>query len=427
MPEASRTEKTIPAMERQGQRKLSAMMRLIRQQVKGHLDQLENGFITVSDPMETYACGAQQSELAVNLTVRDMDFYRAVAMEGSNGAAQAYIDGKWTVDDLTGLIRILVRNIEVLDDMEGGLAWVKNSILKIWHYFNKNSKDGSRQNIAAHYDLGNDFFKLFLDKHMMYSSAIFTQETTSLEEASELKLTTICEKLALNSGDHLLEIGTGWGGMALFAVKHYGCHVTTTTISNEQYQYAKSRVEEEGLSDKVTVLKADYRDLTGQYDKLVSVEMIEAVGHQYLDTYTRKCSDLLKPDGLALIQAITIQDYRYQQALKSVDFIKRYIFPGSFIPCVSAVVSSAAKQSDLRLINLEDFGESYAKTLHHWHQRFRDELDEIRKQGFNDEFIRMWEFYFCYCEGGFIEKSISDTHMLFAKDRNMRPQWLALR
>ncbi|AOE48968.1 SAM-dependent methyltransferase [Kangiella sediminilitoris] len=426
MPEASRAKKMTSVAGKTGKPELTGMLKTIRKQVKSHLNNIEDGFLTITDPLETYACGAQQADLSVNISIRDMDFYRAVALEGSNGAAQAYIDGKWTVDDLTSLVRILVRNIEVLDDMEGGLAWLKNSILKIWHYFNKNSKEGSKNNIAAHYDLGNDFFKLFLDSHMMYSSAIFSDNTASLEEASDLKLKTICEKLALKPEDHLIEIGTGWGGMAIYAAKNYGCSVTTTTISEEQFQYAKARVEEEGLTDKVTVIKQDYRDLKGHYDKLVSIEMIEAVGHQYLDTYTQQCSRLLKPDGIALIQAITIQDERYEQALKSVDFIKRYIFPGSFIPCVSAVVSSAAKNTDLRLINLEDFGESYAKTLNHWRERFLHSLDSVREQGFSEEFIRMWDFYLCYCEGGFIEKSISDTHMLFAKSKNMRQQWLAL-
>jgi cyclopropane-fatty-acyl-phospholipid synthase len=213
--------------------------------------------------------------------------------------------------------------------------------------------------------------------------------------------------------------------MAIYAAKNYGCKVTTTTISEQQYQYAKNRIREEDLEDKITLLKKDYRELEGHFDKLVSVEMIEAVGHHYLNTYIEKCSELLKPDGLALIQAITIEDRRYKQALKSVDFIKRFIFPGSFIPCVSVVLSSAASQSDLRLINLEDFGESYAHTLNHWRKSFWQNIEEVRAQGFDEEFIRMWDFYLCYCEGGFIEKSISDTHLLFAKPKNQRAQWLA--
>ncbi|GAA4359231.1 cyclopropane-fatty-acyl-phospholipid synthase family protein [Kangiella marina] len=401
------------------------MIRVIRNQVKDTLSRLKNGSITVTDPIETYVCGDAQSDLALALTIRDIDFYRLVALEGSNGAAQAFIDQKWDVDNLTGLVQLLVRNIELLDEMEGGLAWLKNSVLKVWHYFNKNSVSGSKNNISAHYDLGNDFFELFLDTHMMYSSAIFAEPNDTLEQASERKLKTICEKLDLQSTDNVIEIGTGWGGMAIYAAKHYGCHVTTTTISEQQYQFAQKRILEEGLEDKVTLLKKDYRDLEGRFDKLVSIEMIEAVGHHYLDTYIKQCSTLLKPNGLALIQAITIEDRRYKQALKSVDFIKRYIFPGSFIPCVSAIVSSAGEKTDLRLINLEDFGESYAKTLEHWRHRFMENIETIKAQGYSEAFTRMWEFYFCYCEGGFIEKSISDTHLLFAKPGNKRDQWLA--
>ncbi|RDX35841.1 class I SAM-dependent methyltransferase [Kangiella sp. HD9-110m-PIT-SAG07] len=424
MTQATRVEKQQSTNSGEQLTANRGMLRVIREQVKSTLCKIEDGCLMVTDPVETYVCGDQQTDLAVTLTIRDLDFYRLVALEGSNGAAQAYIDSKWDADNLTALVRILVRNIELLDDMEGGLAWLKNSILKVWHYLNKNSVSGSKGNISAHYDLGNDFFHLFLDKHMMYSSAIFTADET-LEVASELKLKTICEKLDLKPNDNVIEIGTGWGGMAIYAAKNYGCHVTTTTISEQQYQYAKERIEAEGLEDKITLLKNDYRDLKGQFDKLVSIEMIEAVGHHYLDTYIKKCSELLKPDGLALIQAITIEDRRYKQALKSVDFIKRYIFPGSFIPCVSAVVSSSAANSDLRLINLEDFGESYAKTLNHWRQRFNSNLEQIKEQGYSQEFTRMWDFYFCYCEGGFIEKSISDTHLLFAKPQNKRKQWLA--
>jgi cyclopropane-fatty-acyl-phospholipid synthase len=258
----------------------------------------------------------------------------------------------------------------------------------------------------------------------MYSSATFYHPDLSLEDASTAKLERICQKLQLQPDDHILEIGTGWGGFAIYAAKNYGCHITTTTISKEQYQAAQQRVIDAGVADRVTILMEDYRDLQGRYDKLVSIEMIEAVGHHYLDTYLKQCAALLKPNGLALIQAITIEDSYYYQALKSVDFIKRYIFPGSFIPCVSAIVASAARSTDLRLINLEDQGESYALTLNHWRKRFLAALDQVRAQGYNDEFIRMWEFYLCYCEGGFKEKSISNVQLLLAKPGNRRPQWL---
>ncbi len=334
------------------------------------------------------------------------------------------MDGLWRCDDLVALVRLLVINRDRLDAMETGLARFGGWLLRGWHALRRNTRAGSRRNIAAHYDLGNDLFELFLDKSMMYSSAIFADENESLETAQWRKLERICRKLDLQPGDHLVEIGTGWGGLAVHAASRFGCRVTTTTISKEQHALAVQRVAAAGLSDRVTVLLEDYRDLQGQYDKLVSIEMVEAIGHQYLDTYLAKCASLLKPEGLALIQAITIEDHRYQQALGSVDFIKRFIFPGSFIPCVSALTGAAARASDLRLVNLEDIGPSYALTLRHWRQRFMDRLDEVRRQGYDERFIRMWEFYLCYCEGGFMERSIGDVHLLLARPGNRRPQYL---
>ncbi len=399
----------------------------LRKKVIQQLDLLKGGQITLQDQVGLITLGEESSELNVKLDIKDIGFYQQVAMHGSIGAAESYMQAEWEVDDLTKLIRLFVLNRDLLDDMESGTAIIKNSILKIWHLFNKNNHTGSRKNIAAHYDLGNKFFELFLDQHLMYSSAIYTPEANDLESASDLKLKTICEKLDLSADDNLIEIGTGWGGLAIYAAKNYGCKVTTTTISEQQYQYAKQRIEQEELQDKITLLKEDYRDLQGKFDKLVSIEMIEAVGHHYLDTYLKQCSHLLKPHGLALIQAITIEDSRYKQALKSVDFIKRYIFPGSFIPCVSAIVGSAGNNTDMRLVNLEDFGESYAYTLRDWRLKFMDNLEEVRTQGFNEAFIKMWEFYLCYCEGGFLEKAISDVHLLFAKPANGREQWLNLK
>ena len=353
-----------------------------------------------------------------------MSFYRQVALGGSIGAAESYMDQYWQANDLCRVIQIFVRNRDLLNSMESGLAILANQLLKVWHFSYRNSQQGSRRNIAAPYDLGNELFALFLDQHSMYSSATFYHPDLSLEDASTAKLERICQKLQLQPDDHILEIGTGWGGFAIYAAKNYGCHITTTTISKEQFQAAQQRVIDAGVADRVTILMEDYRDLQGRYDKLVSIEMIEAVGHHYLDTYLKQCAALLKPNGLALIQAITIEDSYYYQALKSVDFIKRYIFPGSFIPCVSAIVASAARSTDLRLINLEDQGESYALTLNHWRKRFLAALDQVRAQGYNEEFIRMWEFYLCYCEGGFKEKSISNVQLLLAKPGNRRPQWL---
>lgn len=400
---------------------------LLRKALLDKLAKLDNAVLTIRDSLGEFVLGSEGADgLRAIIDVRDLSFYRQVALGGSIGAAESYMDQAWQADDLCRVIQILVRNRDLLDSMEGGLATLANQLLKLWHFANRNSQQGSRKNIAAHYDLGNDLFALFLDQHGMYSSATFYQPEFSLDAASTAKLERICQKLHLQPDDHVLEIGTGWGGFATYAAKNFGCKVTTTTISKEQYQGAQQRILDAGVADRVTVLMEDYRDLQGRYDKLVSIEMIEAVGHHYLDTYLKQCAALLKPDGLALIQAITIEDRYYHQALKSVDFIKRYIFPGSFIPCVSAIVASASRCTDLRLINLEDQGESYALTLNHWRKRFMAALGQVRAQSYNEEFIRMWEFYLCYCEGGFKEKSISNVQLLWAKPQNRRQQWLPI-
>ena len=407
----------------QSAERYGALDRLLRRRLLATLGGLAGGRVELVDALGTVELG-QPDGLAVRIEVLDPGFYRAAAAQGSVGVGEAYMDGLWRGDDLVALVRLLVINRDRLDAMETGLARFGGWLLRGWHALRRNTRAGSRRNIAAHYDLGNDLFELFLDKSMMYSSAIFADENESLETAQWRKLERICRKLDLQPGDHLVEIGTGWGGLAVHAASRFGCRVTTTTISKEQHALAVQRVAAAGLSDRVTVLLEDYRDLQGQYDKLVSIEMVEAIGHQYLDTYLAKCASLLKPEGLALIQAITIEDHRYQQALGSVDFIKRFIFPGSFIPCVSALTGAAARASDLRLVNLEDIGPSYALTLRHWRQRFMDRLDEVRRQGYDERFIRMWEFYLCYCEGGFMERSIGDVHLLLARPGNRRPQYL---
>lgn len=400
--------------------------RFLRQKIQQQLSGIKGGRIHLVDSLGSKLLGDDESagSIHVRLNVYSPEFYRQVALNGSVGAGESYMDGLWHCDDLVSLIRLLVINRDLLDGMETGTAKIGGWLMKTAHAFTRNTRAGSKKNIAAHYDLGNDLFKLFLCKNMMYSSAIFSGENETLEMASDRKLQRICQKLDLKPEDHLIEIGTGWGGMALYAAKNYGCKVTTTTISKEQHALASKRVAEAGLSDRVTLLLQDYRDLEGTYDKLVSIEMIEAIGHQYLDTYMAKCTSLLKPEGLALIQAITIEDHRYQQALHSVDFIKRYIFPGSFIPCVNAMVNAAAQSGPLRLVNLEDIGPSYARTLHEWRKRFLSQLDQVRALGYDDRFIKMWEFYLAYCEGGFIERSISDVHLLFARTQNRRLEFL---
>ena len=285
----------------------------------------------------------------------------------------------------------------------------------------RNTRAGSRRNIAHHYDLSNEFFRLFLDDSMMYSSAVFDRDDTPLAEAQLAKLDRICQKLELTAADHLLEIGTGWGALAIHAARNYGCRVTTTTVSQEQHRLATERVRAAGLEDKVEILLRDYRDLDGQYDKLVSVEMIEAVGHEYLDGYFRACSERLVPGGTMLLQAITIADQQHERHRKSVDFIKAHIFPGSCIPSVTSMITSATRATDLRLSHLEDLTPHYARTLRCWRERFLDSTPRVRALGFDERFIRMWEYYLAYCEGGFEERYLGCVQMLFTKARSQRP------
>jgi cyclopropane-fatty-acyl-phospholipid synthase len=395
-----------------------ALERMLRGRLLAQMGQLQGCRLVLEDALGRVELGrltAGVEPLRVHLRIRDPRFYRLVAANGSVGAGEAYMDGMWECDDIVALIRVMVRNRDLLDGMDSGLARLGGMLLRGWHAFNRNTRKGSRRNIAAHYDLGNDLFALFLSDDMMYSSALYADESDSLETASRRKLDRICQKLALTADDHVLEIGTGWGGFAIHAATHYGCRVTTTTISQEQYDLARARVQAAGLADKVTLLLEDYRDLTGSYDKLVSIEMIEAIGAQYMRTYFGAIARLLKPEGMALIQAITIEDHRYDQALESVDFIKRFIFPGSFIPAVAPMLDAIRRSSDLRLFHLEDIGPSYALTLKAWRERFLAAHDQVRALGYDERFVRMWEFYLAYCEGGFRERSIGDVHMLLTR------------
>ena len=352
-------------------------------------------------------------ELSAVVRVHNKQLMELIFKNGVLGAAEGYIRGYWSTDHLVELIQILARNRDVLDKLNQNIISQASQIfLKAWYKTRKNSIDGSRKNIADHYDLSNDFFKLFLDPSLMYSSAVFKEPSMSLEQASNYKKELICQKLQLKPMDHLVEIGSGWGGFAIYAAQHYGCKVTTITISQAQYDEAVARVEAAGLAHRVDVQLKDYRLLEGKFDKLVSIEMIEAVGEPYLPTYFQQCRNLLKPNGLALIQAITIEDARYKKALNTVDYIKRYIFPGSFIPCISVLTQTASEQK-LRLKHLEDIGQSYAQTLHCWRKNFLAAHEQVLALGFDENFIRMWDFYLCYCEGGFKEGVISDVHMLF--------------
>ena len=401
---------------------LNSNGRFLRQRLLERLAGFGHGHLEVRDALGSMEFGHAGDGPGVTLEVLDPGFYRALAGNGSVGAGEAYMDGLWRCSDLVGLVRLLVRNRDLLDGMETGSARLGGLAMKALHLLRRNTRSGSRRNIAAHYDLGNEFFRLFLSEDLMYSSAYWTGADDTLEAASTRKLDLICRKLALGPGDHVVEIGTGWGGFAVHAAKHYGCRVTTTTISHEQHDLAAARIQQAGLGDRITLLQSDYRDLTGQYDKLVSIEMIEAVGADFQDSYFAQIGRLLKPEGLALVQAITIEDHRYEQALASVDFIKRHVFPGCFIPSVSAMLASKTRSSDLALVALEDFGLSYARTLQAWRERFLAQLPAVRAQGFDVRFLRMWEFYLAYCEGGFRERSIGVSHLLLAKP-GWRPSW----
>jgi cyclopropane-fatty-acyl-phospholipid synthase len=390
-----------------------------RKQVLARLQHLQKGHLTIIENGVKHEFGNDNSFVAT-VTVHDAHFYGEMAFGGSIGAGEAYMLGYWSADNLTNVIRMMAANQTVMDALEGGYQWASKPFLKALHWLNRNTTDGSRKNIAAHYDLGNDFFKLWLDPSLMYSAAIFSPPDCSLEAASNKKLQVICDKLDLKPSDHVVEIGTGWGGFAIYAASKYGCKVTTTTISQQQFDEAFLRVKAQNLTDKITLLLNDYRDLQGQFDKLVSIEMIEAVGHQFYDVYFAKCASLLKPDGMALIQAITITDQRFEAAKNSVDFIQRYIFPGSNIPSITTMLTSITRSSDLKLYDCEDIGPHYATTLRKWRESFFANIDAVRRLGYSEQFIRMWEFYLCYCEGGFAERALGDVHLLLVKPENRR-------
>ncbi|MDA8694132.1 cyclopropane-fatty-acyl-phospholipid synthase family protein [Pseudomonadales bacterium] len=376
---------------------------------RGQLVLEENGEKTV------YGDLSEDVSLVAELTIIDDAMYSAVAFNGVVGAGESYMEGYWTSPDLVKVIRFFVINMQSLDALDNQRSWLSRIGMRVLDRVNRNTILRAQKNISAHYDLGNDFFSLFLDQSMMYSSAVFNDDSASLYDASTAKLETICQQLKLNANDHLLEIGTGWGSMAIYAAQNFGCRVTTTTISKEQYEYALERVTALGLNDKVTVLMEDYRKLTGRYDKLVSIEMIEAVGRQYFSEYFGRCADLLKPNGLMLIQAITIADQRYEQATRAVDFIQRYIFPGGCLPSVNIIGHHVASDTDMMIVSLKDIGRDYALTLERWREQFMDKLETVRSQGFDERFIRMWEYYLCYCEGGFRERAISTVQVVMAK------------
>ena len=391
--------------------------RLARRLLLQRLVNLKTGFLTLVDGDERFTFGdpAGPDDLRVTVTVSDRRFYRSLVFGGSTGTGESYMAGYWDCDDLTALIRLAVLNERFLLEVEGGLALLAAPMRKLYHWKNKNTREGSRGNIKAHYDLGNDFYALFLDETMTYSCALFERPETTLAEASIAKYDRLCRKLDLNETDHLLEIGAGWGGVAIHAAANYGCRVTTTTISRAQFHLAEQRIRERGLEGRIRLLLEDYRDLSGTYDKLVSIEMIEAVGHHYLETFFRQCAGLLKVDGMMALQAITIADQKYEAHKRDVDFIKRYIFPGSTLTSVTALCRAATRATDLRLFHLEEITPHYARTLREWRERFFSNIEKVRALGYPERFIRMWEYYLCYCEGAFTERYIGDVQALFVK------------
>lgn len=400
----------------------------------GALDRLDSGTITVRDGdfTRTFVGRRDPGPLAVTVVVHDRSFYAAAVFGGSPGAGEAFVDGLWTCDRLTDLLRLLVLNRHVFNAIDGAFSRLLAPVNGVLHRLSRNTPSGSRRNIAAHYDLSNEFFALWLDPTMTYSCGIFEPPSATLEQASLAKLDRVCRKLALSPHDHLLEIGTGWGGLAVHASTHFGCRVTTTTISRRQAQHARERIARTGLTERVTVLEHDYRDLPRQcsrlapqgFDKLVSIEMVEAVGAEFVPTYFSTLSALLKPSGRACLQAITVKDQHYKAALHHVDFIKKHIFPGCFIPSINVLLASVERSTDLQLTSLEDIGPHYATTLAAWRRNFLDRLDDVRALGFDDRFVRAWEYYLCYCEAGFAERHLGVAQLVLDKPASRLQPWL---
>ena len=380
---------------------------------------MKHGQLVVTDPIGTSTFGVADSAAdAIHITVRDLAFYRRVAIGGSLGASDAWIDHLWTTDDLTALLRLCVRNLNTTDGLDRGTTRALTPLRRLGGWIRRNTISGSRKNILAHYDLSNDFFGLWLDPTMTYSCGIFEHPEATMHDASTAKLDRICRKLGLTSEHHVLETGTGWGSFAIHAATHYGCRVTTTTISDKQYDLARQRVREAGLEDRITLLRQDYRTLEGTYDRLVSIEMIEAVGHEFLPTYFEHCNRLLRPDGSMLLQVITMPDQRYARYRRTMDFIRRDVFPGSNCPSLGAMTNAWRRTTDFRVGQIEDLTPHYAETLRRWRVEFDNQRPAIRALGFDDAFMRLWTWYLCYCEAGFDERYIGTQQILLQRAEN---------
>ena len=414
---ANRSALAPAALELSLPDRASVLASLARRLLFAQLQKIEHGELVFVEPGQQRHFGrcTARFDHKVTVYVDHPQMYADTVFGGTVGVGEAYIRGLWRCDDLTNLVRLFVINREVMNGMDSRWSLVSRPLLKLFHWLNRNSKHGSARNISAHYDLGNNLYQLMLDETMAYSCGIFPQENASLHSAQLTKFDIICRKLDLKPGDELVEIGTGWGGLAIHAAQKYGAQVTTTTISREQFEYARDKVARLGLKDRVTLLLEDYRDLKGRFDKAVSIEMVEAVGADYLDTYLRKCASLLKPAGSMLLQAITIQDQFYEQARRSVDYIQRYIFPGSFIPSAQVIGESLSRVTDFRIFHLEDIGPHYTRTLREWRRNFFNNIATVRELGYPESFVRMWEYYLCYCEGGYAERQLSNVQMLLTK------------
>ena len=387
---------------------------------------LDGGQVRLTDVEGTWHLQGD-GDAVIDLTVHSGRFYRRVLFGGALGAAASYIDGDWDCNALAALLRLLLRNQQHTGRFDRGAAGPMATIARAAQAIRANTRTGSRRNIRDHYDLGNELFRLFLDDSMTYSAGLFETADASLEQAQTAKLDRICRKLDLQADHHVLEIGTGWGSFALHAARHYGCRVTTTTISTQQYELARERVQAAGLEDRVEVLAQDYRDLSGQYDRLVSIEMIEAVGADYLARFFRHCSERLRPEGAMLLQVITTGEADYPRYRRSVDFIQRYVFPGSHCPAPSALFAAIASPGDLRPVHLEDIGEHYVETLRHWRSRFQAATDSVRGLGYPERFLRLWDYYLQYCEAGFAEHHIGDLQLYLAKPDHPTPTLTASR
>lgn len=397
--------------------KFSWLEKRCRRLVFSLLTKLSQDRVDIIEGNQVHSFGKQKGQQSLHAVIEIFHpkSYFHFLKGGSIGAAEAYIDGLWHSPDLTKVIQVFAKAQTLTDKIEAKTAWLNRISNTLSHFANRNNKQGSKKNILAHYDLGNELYQAFLDPEMMYSSAIYPQPDTSLAEAQLHKLETICQRLDLQAEDHLLEIGTGWGGLAIYAAQHYGCDVTTTTISDAQYSYAKDRISALGLQDKITLLKQDYRELTGQYDKLVSIEMIEAVGYRYMNSFFQQCQSLLKPQGKMLLQAITIADQRFDYYLNNVDFIQRYIFPGGFLPSIHFLSEKLKNNTSMMITSIDDIGLDYARTIEDWRHNFLAAWPQLTQCGFDDKFKRLWLFYLAYCQGGFLQRSISTIHLVASK------------